>query len=95
MKSITVRVGLAEFEVRNEFGVYRLYASGYGRPEREVGTLVGDIEASVFLDLLRRGGEDARSIPVLPADATAATIIGPVDARRWAGNGAPMPTLAT
>ncbi len=94
-KSQCARVGLAEFEIQNEFGVYRLYASGYGRPRRVVATVTTEVDASVLLDLLRRGGEDARSVRIGPLDSSAAILEGPIDARRWATGGAPMPTLAT
>jgi len=94
MRTHAARVGLAEFEIQNEFGVYRLYASGYGRPRTEVAAVGSELAASVLLDLLRRGGEDARSVKVAPIDGSPAILEGPVDARRWAGSGTPMPTLA-
>jgi hypothetical protein len=64
-----ITVGLAEFEIRNEFGVYKIYAGGYGRPVRMVGTLVDGVQASVLGALVKRGIEDAVGAQAAPAAA--------------------------
>jgi hypothetical protein len=65
-KSI-VNVGRAEFEIRSEHGLFVIYAGGYGRPMKRIGTCDGPVQASVGRSLLARGAADEKTEPRKPA----------------------------
>jgi hypothetical protein len=80
VNSHVARVGLAEVEVVPEFGVFRLYASGYGRDSIPIATFDSAVAASVFLALLRSGASDVRRVPATPLDEAEVFLAGPIEA---------------
>lgn len=57
-----MKVGLAEFEIRNEHGEYVLHVGGYGRTLERVGVFDGARQASLARAAISRGVADVAPI---------------------------------